>query len=128
MLLEEVVGMERRRIEAIRDLADHLASIIHTENSKSLLREVYEAKNSDAVVKMLNRLSFNRLKEGLKPSIRLDEYILIFSENEELARTNFRLAWNLIKMRVIERLFEFRAEVIQPEALKDLDIDTEGDE
>ena len=102
----EVLGMDKNRIDGIRTLGDRLAEMIKTEDDKGLFRQVYEAKHPDKVRNLLNKLSFQRIQKGLEPSIRLDEYVMIFDENGELSRADFWVAWDLIKMRVIETLFD----------------------
>lgn len=128
LFLEEVLGMEKNRIEAIRTLGDRLADMIHLENDKALFREVYEAKSPNKVRFLLNKLSMKRLQLGLEPATRVDEYITIFEEGEELAPTGFWLAWDLTKMRVIETLFDKQSKIISPEILAEINIEPQGDE
>jgi hypothetical protein len=36
----------------------------------------------------------------------LDEFLEIFEEGEELPRVDWRLAWDLVLIRIIEKLYE----------------------
>lgn len=127
MFLEEVIGMERARIEGIRALGDRLAGLIQTENDRRLFQRVYTARKAFEVRNLLIQLSMKLLKDGLEPALRLNEYLTIFEEGEELARADFGLAWDLTRVRVIEALYDLKWFDGNHEVLEELPIE-EGEE
>jgi CRISPR-associated protein Cst1 len=105
MFLQEVLAMDSARIEAIRKLADMLADEIVTENDRRLWWALYSA---DAYLKgrrAIIQASHRRLKRGLPPIVSFDEFLEVFEEGEELPRVDWRLAWDLVLIRTIERLY-----------------------
>jgi CRISPR-associated protein Cst1 len=125
LFVKEVVGMERTRIEAIRTLADRLAGVVRAENDRRLFQRIYTARKSFEVRQLLIQLGMRRLKDGLEPAIRFEEYLEIFEEGDELARADFGLAWDLTRMRVIEMLFENKWFDGNKEVLEDIKVEEE---
>jgi CRISPR-associated protein Cst1 len=106
LFLKEVLGMDKRRIEAIRQLGDRLADSIADNNDKRLWWQVYRGGSLAAVRNVLIKESQKNIKTGKEPYVSLDSFLTIFEEGEELARTDWRLAWDLTLIRVIEKLYE----------------------
>lgn len=97
--------MESDRIEAIRKLGDTLADEIATENDRRLWWAVYSADAYRQARRTLIQASQRRLKRGLPPVVSLDGFLEAFEEGEELPRVDWRLAWDLVLIRVIEKLY-----------------------
>jgi CRISPR-associated protein Cst1 len=127
LFLQEVLGMEKTRIEQIRTLADRLANLVKSEDDKSLFRKVYNARYPHQVRTLLIQESRKQLLRDSGPTIRMDEYLSIFEEAEELARVDFSLAWDLTKIRFLETLFDVDWIQGNKETLEDLK-DTDQDE
>ena len=106
LFLREVLGMDAQRIEAIRKLGSQIAEEIATESDRRLWWNVYSAENYRAVRLTLIRTSERRLKRGESPIVSFDEFLQVFEEGEELPRIDWRLAWDLVLIRVIESLYE----------------------
>lgn len=106
LFLQEVITMESDRIEAIRKLGDILADEIATENDRRLWWAVYSAEAYRQARRTLIQASQRRLKRGLPPVVSLDGFLEVFEEGEELPRVDWRLAWDLVLIRVIEKLYE----------------------
>lgn len=98
--------MEQSRIQAIRTLADRLASAVKDDNDRRLFQRIYTARKPFEVRQLLIQMGMRRLKNRLEPAVRFDEFLQIFEEGDELARADFGLAWDLTRMRVIETLFD----------------------
>jgi CRISPR-associated protein Cst1 len=113
MFLKEVLNMERARIEAIRELADQLADEIHRDQNKRLFLNAFRIRSYAFVRRLLLDTGFRRLTNGAAPTITLDQFLEVFEEGEELERVDWRLAWDLVLIRVIERLYELRSPVIE---------------
>lgn len=120
LFLKEVLGMEQSRIEAIRTLADRLAGAVKDDNDRRLFQRVYTARKPFEVRQLLIQMGMRRLKKGLEPAVRFDEFLRIFEEGDELARADFGLAWDLTRLRVIEALFDARWFDSNKEALEEI--------
>jgi CRISPR-associated protein Cst1 len=127
LFLQEVLGMDHARIEAIRTLADRLAGAVGQENDRRLFQRIYTSRKAFEVRQLLIQLGMKRLKNGDEPAVRFAEYLHIFEEGEELARADFGLAWDLTRMRVIERLFEQKWFDGNQEALSEIKEEDEED-
>lgn len=113
LFLREVVNMEPTRIEAIRNLGDRLAEHIHGENDKRLFLTAFRVRQYFFARKLLLGKCVDRLRDGEGPIVGFDEFLTIFEEGDELARVDWRLAWDLVLIRVIERLHDLRSPVIE---------------
>lgn len=106
LFLEEVVGMEKNRIEAIRKLGDRIAKEIILNNDKKLWWDIYNCQRPAEMRNILIRQSQKCIKSGKEPLIRFEPFLEIFEEGEELVRVDWKLAWDLMLIRVIEQLYE----------------------
>ncbi len=106
LFLEEVTGMDTGRIEAIRKLGDALAGEISTRDDRSLWGRAYRAGRYGEIRLLLIRASRARIKRGDQPVASFDDFLQVFEEGEELPRVDWRLAWDLVLIRVIEKLYE----------------------
>jgi CRISPR-associated protein Cst1 len=106
LFLQEVMTVESDRIEAIKEVGDTLADEITTENDRRLWRAVYTADAYRKARLALIQASQRRLKRGLPPVVSLDRFLRVFEEGEELPRVDWRLAWDLVLIRVIEKLYD----------------------
>jgi CRISPR-associated protein Cst1 len=122
LFLREVLGMDAQRIEAIRKLGSQIAEEIATENDRRLWWNVYSAENYRAVRLTLIRTSERRLKRGESPIVSFDEFLQVFEEGEELPRIDWRLAWDLVLIRVIESLYEQKWFEKNKEVLEEIDV------
>jgi CRISPR-associated protein Cst1 len=106
LFLREVMGVEKDRIEAIRALADSLADEIIGNNDRRLFRGVFQANRYAGVRRLLLQASSHRLNRDLPALVDFEGFLLIFEEAEELSRPDWRLAWDLVLIRLIDRLHE----------------------
>jgi CRISPR-associated protein Cst1 len=106
VFLQEVMGVDSGRIEAVRKLGDVLADEIATENDRRLWWGIYSADRYRQARLVLIQASRRRLKRGLPPVLSLDQFLQVFEEGEELPRVDWRLAWDLVLIRAIEKLYE----------------------
>ncbi|MFN4250454.1 hypothetical protein [Deinococcus sp.] len=137
LFLQEVVGMDRDRIEAIRELGTRLGDRIAHENDKPLFRALYEVRGAGPLRHLLLRATLDKAKqdanrEGEKPPLLITDeaYLKVFMEADETARADFTLARDLLKMRVLQVLHEqdfFKKNKDDPE-LQETALDAGGDE
>ncbi|MEX5281239.1 type I-B CRISPR-associated protein Cas8b1/Cst1 [Nitrospira tepida] len=126
LFLKEVIGMEKSRIEAIRSLGDRVAQHIALDNDRRLFQGLYRANRYVILRNLLIKASNVRLKKGQPPLLGLDEFLLVFEEGEELARTDWTLARDLVLIRVIEELHRQGWFGKQPDALQELETEDEA--
>lgn len=141
LFLLEVVGMEKARIEAIERLGTRLGEWIVFENDNGLFRELYEARGASSLRHILLKAMVAKAKHDAKSAAAAphehqelltstDEYLLIFTEADELARADFTLARDLLKMRIIQHLHEanfFQKNKDNPE-IEQLALETEKEQ
>ncbi|MER3484746.1 MAG: type I-B CRISPR-associated protein Cas8b1/Cst1 [Chloroflexota bacterium] len=106
LFLREVLGMDTQRIELIRNLGDKLADEIATTNDSRLFKRAYRARRYVEVRRLLLSSSFKRLQRNEEPVVRFHDFLTIFEDGEELARADWRLAWDLVLVRLIDNLYE----------------------
>ncbi len=106
MFLREVMEMEVERIGAIRDLGNGLSSYVARTNDRRFFRDFYMVDRYGQLRGLLIKASNAEVKGGRPPLIGFDEFITIFEEGEELPRIDWRLARDLVLIRMIERLHQ----------------------
>jgi CRISPR-associated protein Cst1 len=104
--LGRVLHMDHDRIESIRQLGDALAEYVSGQNDRRFFREFYTEQRYDFFRTALIRANISHVKRGNPPFIRLDPYIAVFEEGDDLARSDWRFARDLVLIRMVERLHE----------------------
>ncbi len=109
LFLERILRMKPSRIERIRVLGEELAQYVHDENDTKFFERFYsEQKRYDLIRNELIRVSNARLKRGQPPLVKFEPYMEIFEDTDERGRSDWRLARDLILIRMIEKLYELR--------------------
>ncbi|WP_273886707.1 type I-B CRISPR-associated protein Cas8b1/Cst1 [Rubrobacter naiadicus] len=106
MFLREVMEMDAERIRAIRDLGDRLSSYISRTNDRRFFRDFYRVDRYGQLRGLLIKASNAEVRSGRSPLIGFDEFITIFEEGRDLPRIDWRLARDLVLIRMIERLHQ----------------------
>jgi CRISPR-associated protein Cst1 len=106
LFLEEVMGMEAKRIEAIRALADRLSEKVAQTDDKALWKKAYFNKGYRGLRNLLISQGQQLLKDGRPPLLRLDDFLAIFEDGNELAKADWGLAWDLVLIRMTEQLYD----------------------
>jgi CRISPR-associated protein Cst1 len=104
LFLEKVVSMDKNRIEQIRKLGDVLAEYVNNENDRKFFHSFLTVKRYDNLRASLIRLNVARMKNYQDPVVSFDQYIEIFEQGEELPYSDWRLARDLVLIRMVERL------------------------
>lgn len=105
LLLREVIGVDKERIEQIRDLGDRLAAYVSTENDRRFFTAFFSERNYDLFRNALIKANLAHVKRGNPPLITLEPYIQVFEEGNEVAGPAWRLARDLVLIRMIEQLY-----------------------
>jgi CRISPR-associated protein Cst1 len=63
------------------------------------------------------------VRRGNPPLVTLDPYLTVFEEGDEISRSDWQLARDLVLIRMVERLYQNgwigkNAEVVLPESLE----------
>ncbi len=109
LFLERIMRMNASRIDRIRELGEQLADYVHQENDQRFFATFYAEQRGYSIVRnALIRVNHARLKRNLPPIIKFDPYIEVFEEVDERGRADWRLARDLVLIRMIERLYELK--------------------
>lgn len=123
LFLKEVIGMEKNRIDAIRELGNRIATHVAAENDRRFFQGLYRTRRYVDLRNLLIKASNARLKKGQPPLLGFDEFLVVFEEGDETARVDWTLARDLVLIRVIEELHRQEWFGKQPEVLEGLDTD-----
>jgi CRISPR-associated protein Cst1 len=102
--LKGVLHMEKERIENIRNLGDALANYVKSQNDRRFFRNFYMLNRYDLVRNELIKANKEYARRGHSPFLTLDGYISVFEEGDELARVDWKLARDLVLIRMVEQL------------------------
>lgn len=107
LFLRKVVNMNQDRINEIRELGDRLAAYVNGENDRRFFATFYaEQRNYNVFRNALIKANIAHIKRGNPPLITLDPYIAVFEEGDEVARADWRLARDLVLIRMVEQLYQ----------------------
>ncbi len=104
--LRRILHMDKERIEKIRQLGDTLAEYVKGQNDRRFFREFFTVQRYDYFRNALVKANLAQAKRGHAPIITFDTYIAVFEDGEDLARPDWRLARDLVLIRMVERLYE----------------------
>lgn len=105
LFLRKVVKMDETRIQHIRDLGDRLAEYVNTQNDRRFFQTLLMARRYDDIRRVLISASVSEIKRGRPPLVAFDPYIAIFEEGTDLPHADWRLARDLVLIRMVERLY-----------------------
>ena len=106
--LERILHMEKERIEQIRKLGDTLADYVNSQNDRRFFREFFTVQRYDYFRNTLVKANLAHARRGHAPMITFEAYISVFEEGEDLARLDWKLARDLVLIRMVERLHELK--------------------
>lgn len=104
--LRRILNMDKSRIEQIRNLADALAEYIRSENDNRFFSEFFRENRYEYFRNLLLKANLKQVKRGKSPLLQFDSYLQVFEEGQELPASDWRLARDLVLIRMIERLFQ----------------------
>jgi CRISPR-associated protein Cst1 len=121
LFLQEVMHMDKERVEKIRMVADELAREIEGNNDKRLYRQLMGVEGGKdqyaALRQLLIRATRERLRRGGDLLVSMDDFLRIFEEAEEYPRADWRLARDLLRLRCLEELHRKGYFIDAPELL-----------
>lgn len=108
LFLERVMHVKDSRINRIREIGDQLAEYVNEENDKKFFSAFYSEYRYDTIRNALIRVNHSRLKQGKPPIIKFEPFIEVFEEVDDKGRSDWRLARDLVLIRMIERLYDLK--------------------
>ena len=126
--LRRIMYMDKERIEQIRTMGDRLAEYVSSQNDRRFFREFFIEQRYGYFRTALIKANLAHVKHGHPPIITLDPYVAVFEEGSELARPDWRLARDLVLIRVVERLYEQGWLGSNVDVIPESDEDEEGSE
>jgi CRISPR-associated protein Cst1 len=102
--LERILHMEKERIEQIKKLADTLADYVSSQNDRRFFREFFTVQRYDYFRNTLVKANLAQARRGNAPMLTFEAYISVFEDGEDLARLDWKLARDLVLIRMVERL------------------------
>jgi CRISPR-associated protein Cst1 len=105
LFLRKVMKVDQERIRQIRELGDRLAAYVNSENDRRFFTAFFSEQNYGYFRTALIKANLAHVKRGNPPLITLDPFIQVFEEGEEVERSDWRLARDLVLIRMIEQLY-----------------------
>jgi CRISPR-associated protein Cst1 len=123
LFLEKVVRMDKQRIDDIRALGDKLALYVRRQGGKRFFLAFYTENNPANFRWRLIKANMEHIKDGQTPLFDMDTYIEVFEEGYEVMRPDWRLARDLVLMRMIDQLKDWLAQ--NPDAIPETETERE---
>jgi CRISPR-associated protein Cst1 len=108
LFLQKVLGMNKERIDLIKEFATRLAELIHQHRDRRLFRELVFTAGEWQYRAILSKVQMQYAKDRGKLALGFDEYVSVFLTTESDARPVWSLVRDLISIRLVERLFELK--------------------
>ncbi|MCX7681372.1 MAG: type I-B CRISPR-associated protein Cas8b1/Cst1 [Anaerolineae bacterium] len=103
--LRRIMHMDKERVEHIRILGDRLAEYVSTQNDRRFFRDFFTLQRYDHLRTALIKANLAWVRQGGQPLVTLDPYIAVFEEGDEVVRADWRLARDLVLIRMVEQLY-----------------------
>lgn len=104
VFMKEVMGMDERRIEAIKQFAVRLANYISQANDKGLFHNLVYGQRPWEVRNALTKAQRNQAKDHGRLLFGLEEYLDVFEADSAVGLSDWSLSRDLISIRLVEQL------------------------
>lgn len=119
LFLRKVVHMDAERVKRICDLGDGLAEYVRSQGGRRFFRQFFTEQRADLFRGMLIKANVAHIRTGHDPLFDLNGYITVFEEGEEVMYPDWRLARDLVLIRMIDRLKDWLAQ--NPDAVPEIE-------
>jgi CRISPR-associated protein Cst1 len=102
--LERILGMDKNRIQHIRQLASALATYVAQENDRKFFSQLYTAKKYPFLRQKLIKANLDWAKRGNAPFLDFERFIGVFEDGEDLARVDWELCRDLLLIGMVDDL------------------------
>lgn len=106
LFIKEVMGMDPRHIQSIKNFADTLAAHIEQTNDKNLFRQIVYSRHPWQLRSALTKAQRNEAKTNNKLLFGLDEYLEVFEAEDLVGKSDWSLTRDLISIRLVEQLYK----------------------
>jgi CRISPR-associated protein Cst1 len=106
LFLRKVIRMDQQRIDDIRTVGDRLATYVHEMDDKRFFRNFFIERNASNFRTHLIKANMAFIRAKHPPLFDLDSYIKVFEEGEEVLRPDWRLARDLVFIRMLDQLYK----------------------
>ncbi len=106
LFLREVMGMDTKRVEKIRDFANKLADHIATANDKSLFQDMVFGRRQWEVRNALTKAQRNEAKDRGTLLFGLQDYLDVFEADDAVGVADWSLTRDLVSIRLVEALHQ----------------------
>ena len=96
--------MDPHRIDQIRIMADGLAEYVNSQNDRRFFRDFYWSRNYGDLRTALLKANLAHVRQGNPPIVQFEPYIEVFEEGVEMEYRDWKLARDLLLIRMIEQL------------------------
>jgi len=127
LFLRKVMHMDKIRIGHLRELGDRLAQYVAAQNERRFFTEFFRVNRYGYLRLLLIKANTNEVKRGGRPLITFEQFIEIFEEGEDVARSDWGLARDLVLIRMVEQLHEKKWFAQNQEALEEVTQITESE-
>jgi len=106
LFLRKVMTMDDKYIEQIRILGDKLAQYTRHHGGKRFFRQFFTEQNTSNFLDLLSKtnIAYVRFTHGRETLFDLDDFLAVFMDGRELLRPEWRLARDLVLIRMVEQL------------------------
>jgi CRISPR-associated protein Cst1 len=125
LFLRKVMAMTKERIDGIRNLGDRLATYIVSQNDRKFFSAFFQNRY-DYFRSALLRANLAEVQRGNAPIITLDPYMEVFEEGVDMARPDWKLARDLLLIRMVEQLYQQGWLGSHPEAIPEVSEEPES--
>lgn len=110
LFLERIIRMDSTRLAQIRALGDGLAIYVRRQGGKRFFRHFFTEQRPAVFRGLLIKANIAHVKDGQAALFDLDAYIEVFEEGDEVMRPDWRLARDLVLIRMIDQLKDWLAQ------------------
>lgn len=103
--LRSILYMEAEQISQIRTLGDVLAEYVAKQNDRRFFRNFYTENRYLYFRNELIKANIAHVKHGNPPFLTLDNYLNVFEFGENLPNYQWKLARDLVLIRMVEQLY-----------------------
>ncbi|MBW2083437.1 MAG: hypothetical protein JRI39_10210 [Deltaproteobacteria bacterium] len=104
--LRKVVLMDQERIDHIKSLGDVLAQYVKEENDRRFFHTFLTTNRYADLRLALIKAGHARVRKGHAPLITFEQFIAVFEQGENLPQHDWKLARDLVLIRMIEQLYQ----------------------
>lgn len=128
LFLKEVIGMDAKRVQRIREFADKLAEHVSATTDTRLFRDVVFGQRPWEVRNALTKAQRNEAREHARLLFGLQEYLDVFEADDAVGLGDWSLTRDLVSIRLVEALHERGFFRERPDALTHDDGGDDGHE